>query len=127
MASSCKELFTDVETVKLKNPKNHEVLYLKKYTRGMNYEVIVISKEDGFTNPKDELYDPSGSPFFYRFKNDTLQILGSHWKNINYCERFKTQFKLVELNNLEFSEMSKSFKEQSLSIFPSSWKKFIRK
>src|SRR5699024_9715089 len=75
---------TNVEKVKLRNDTLDEVIYLKRFTRGLNYEVNVVTLRKGYFEPDTtkEIVDKTGSPFFYKLDNDTLYIYGGMWENI---------------------------------------------
>ncbi len=75
---SCSD-FDKVEVEKIK--VDSQELYLKKFSRGLNYEVISISKNDSENEPNEQIdiISPSGRRFYYKVKNDTLFIFDGYF------------------------------------------------
>lgn len=119
---------TKSETVKIRNEKLNEIIYLKQYSRGLNFELNVISTKRWYTKPdiSKEIVGMDGYPFFYKLSNDTLHIYGSSWENIEH-NILKTPIVYHELSNDDYLNLSRDMKYKKLGMnyFPQLQEEFI--
>ncbi|MGB3466882.1 MAG: hypothetical protein WBA74_16495 [Cyclobacteriaceae bacterium] len=105
-----------------------KTVLLKKYYRGLNYEVASISINGKSEEPfgKSSFYSKSGRRFFYEISNDTLKVYDSDF-NIP-SEGFDLNVELIDLNRPQIDAIINDVlnnKESKYSVFPPSYKEIL--
>lgn len=109
-----------VDTITIKNSSNSKPIYIKKYTRGLNYERVVITKQKFLLSKEidTEIVHSDGSIFFYKFINDTLVVNGGSWLNKN-SNNIGYHILIKEFsNNVEFLRFRKSYSSKGFKCYP---------
>lgn len=113
---------THVEKTKIALSK--EVIYLKHLSRGVSYEVDVIST-NYFTKASPDILleyvSWDGRGFFYKIKNDSLYIYGGNWVNLSN-KTISSRIKFISIEDDPFYYFD-NYKKIGLKYFPSSFEK----
>jgi hypothetical protein len=103
----------------------HEKIFLKHLSRGVSYEVNVLSKYSytkAEPNILKEYVDWGGRSFFYDIKRDTLFIYGGDW--CNSAEKLISRIKFISIKD-SILYYRLNYKQLGLKVFPPSSEKFL--
>jgi len=106
---------------KTKIPLSGEMIYLKHLSRGISYEVDVISI-NSYTKAKPDTTEDyvswDGRGFYYKIENDSLYVYGGNWITpSNRDISLKIKFISIEDSFLNYFN---NYKKIGLKYFPSS-------
>lgn len=119
--------YDEVEIVKVNvGDKN---VFLKKYYRGLNYEILAISLNSSKSSPEEnaEYVSKSGRGFYYKVADKSLLIYDSDFRNQKI--EFSVDVKFIELPAPELRKIEKDIlqnEESQYSIFPPSDLKLLQ-
>ena len=113
------DLGPQVKVVEVYSSNLEERIFIKKKNWGLlgNDQIIVISKSDdkSFEPDSTKEYIFKGlSPFFYNFKNDTLNLYIEKESNVPSELFFKIKINQILLSNLKLMELYSNYKEKGL-------------
>jgi hypothetical protein len=117
---------TKIEKVTMLIPLTNEKIYLKHLSRGISYEMNVISKHSHIgssSNFKSEYIDSIGRLFFYKVSQDSIIIFGSSWINSN--AGFVKNIRFVNIED-EIVIYKENYKRYGLEVFPPSHEKYLK-
>jgi hypothetical protein len=119
--TGCIEIFNHVEMEKLEFKKYNETIYIKRASRGLNYEVVVVSKS------KRKIFDPNEreeyvftaatSKIIYKQTLDSLILYVNVPANIP--PEFETELTIrqVDLDNQERRVLLDNHQSKGIKIF----------
>ena len=106
---------------KLYSSSLNNYIYLRRETRGLNYEKTTITASSDsvyVANPEvDYIFESSSVPIFYYVKQDTLVAYSSAHAVIPPRTVHNFKVKLIELSSSESKALQKHYREQGLGIF----------
>lgn len=98
----------------------NESIYLRKESRGLNYDVTTITKNSQYQykpNPKEDyVYGSSGTPIFFNLTGDTLIVYTYTLAKTPSQMTTKFKIKQIELNRFAIDSLFKSYKHKGLDI-----------
>jgi hypothetical protein len=100
---------------------SNEKIYLKRLTRGISYEVDVISHRSFTKATPDTLREYvawRGRGFFYKIQNDSLYVFGDDWCNSS-SNKIIDKVKFIPIEN-EILNYYNNYKKMDLIYFPPS-------
>lgn len=117
---------TKIEKVKLKLEATNETVYLKHISRGVSFEMNILSEKAcarirSYT--ERDYVDLVGDLFFYKVVSGRLNIYGGNWENKQGDGIEGVTFINIEGQIAHYKE---HYKEYGFSVFPPSYEKYIR-
>ena len=115
------ELKPKITTVEVYSDSLKESLFLIKETRGLNYEVTVISssskKQQEPDSDKEYVYSAGGATLFYKLEKDTLLVYTYHLAKEPSSFDSNIKVKQIELSNNEYSTLIDRYQTEKLKKF----------
>lgn len=115
MSCGAPNLQPEFTVLKIANSQTKETMFLKKETRGLNYEAIYLSLDS--LHEYDELKDFyfNGSPVFYKSSNDSLLIMSSSFYKTPEKPQFKTHVFCSKFKeNIDYINFEKGYRYKKL-------------